>query len=171
MKPSMGPRLLLLRSLNIIGLGIACWGVACLAQQAISQKTITVRVLDGKTGEKVEPDNIEVRINRSQTAHIEWVKMNDDGTIGLQLPETATALSVRATYDGSTDYYVNCDMAKQKVTAGESWYPVRDILTDGLVIPNDCVKPKDAGKVKADAKPGELVLYVRKRNWKEQALQ
>jgi 5-hydroxyisourate hydrolase-like protein (transthyretin family) len=169
MNPSIVPRPFFQRSLNIVGLGIACLGVACLAQ-AVSQK-ITVRVLDGKTGEKIEPDNIEVRINRSQTAHIEWVKMNDDGTIGLQLPEAATALSVRATYDGSTDYYVNCDMAKQKDTAAESWYPVRDILTDGLVIPNDCVKAKDAGKVKVDAKPGELVLYVRKRNWKEQALQ
>jgi hypothetical protein len=141
------------------------------AQPAPAQEKIAIRVLDGKTGEKIQPDNIEVRINRQQTPHIEWVKMNDDGTTELLLPENATALFVRATYANSTDYYVNCDMARQKDTAAESWYPVKDIVADGLVIPNDCVKGKSAEKVKADAKPGELVLFVRKKNWKEQALQ
>jgi hypothetical protein len=29
---------------------------------------------------------------------------------------------------------------------------------------------KDAAKVRGEVKPGEFVLFVRKRNWKEQAL-
>ncbi len=145
--------------------------LTCFAQQGQVQKKFTVRVLDGKTGEKVSPNNLEVRINRQQTYHVEWVKLEDDGTIELMLPENATAVSVRATYANSTDYYVNCDMAKQKNTTADGWYPVGDILTDGLVIPNDCVKPKDAAKVKVDPKPGEFVLFVRKRNWKEEAMQ
>ncbi len=149
----------------------ACASMACLAQQSQVQKKLTVRVLDGKTGEKVAPNNIEVRINRQQTYHIEWVKLNDDGTAELTLPESATAVSVRATYANSTDYYVNCDMAKQKDTTADGWYPVGDIITGGLVIPNDCVKPKDAAKVKVDPRPGEFVLFVRKRNWKEEAMQ
>ncbi len=148
-----------------------CAGVVCLVPRVEAQKQITVKVLDGKTAEKISPDNVEVRINRQQSAHIEWVKLNDDGTILLTLPDTATAVSVRATYANSTDYYVNCDMAKQKDPSAESWFPVSDIITDGLVIPNECVRPKDADKVKVDRKPGEFVLFVRKRNWKEQALQ
>jgi len=148
-----------------------CSGLSLLIQPASAEKKITVRVLDGKTGEKVEPDNIEARINRLQSLHIEWVKMKDDGTIELLLPDNATALSVRATYANSLEYYVNCDMAKQKDTFAETWYPVKDILTDGLVIPDECVKGKNAAKVKVDPKPGELVLFVRKKNWKEEALQ
>lgn len=158
------------RSIDLM-LFTACLGILFLVQPAGAQQKITVRVLDGKTGERIRPDNLEARINRQQTAHIEWVKIQDDGTAELLLPESATALYVRATYAESTDYYVNCDMAKQKDTSAESWYPVKDILSEGLVIPNDCVKAKDAAKVKTDPKPGELVLYVRKRNWKEQALQ
>jgi len=158
------------RSIDLM-LFIVCIGVSFLVQPAGAQEKITVRVLDGKTGERIRPDNLEARINRQQIAHIEWVKLNDDGTADLRLPATAIALFVRATYADSTEYYVNCDMAKQKDTLSESWYPVKDILSEGLVIPNDCVKGKDAGKVKTDPKPGELVLYVRKLNWKEQSLQ
>jgi hypothetical protein len=148
----------------------ACAGLA-LVPQAWAQKKITVKVLDGKTGEKISPNNIEVRINRQSSYHVEWIKLNDDGTAELTLPDNATSVSLRATYGNSTEYYVNCDMAKQKDTAADSWYPVGDIISDGLVIPNECVRSKDAAKVKVDPTPGAFVLFVRKRNWKEQALQ
>ena|SRR5581483_3287673 len=148
----------------------ACAGLA-LVPQAWAQKKITVKVLDGKTGEKISPNNIEVRINRQASYHVEWVKLNDDGTAELNLPDSATSVSLRATYGNSTEYYVNCDMAKQKDTAADSWFPVGDIITDGLVIPNECVRAKDAAKVKVEPTPAEFVLFVRKRNWKEQALQ
>ena len=146
-------------------------GVACFAQQGPAQKQITVKVLDGKTGEKITPDNLEVRINRQSAYHVEWVKLNDDGTAQVTLPENATAISVRATYGNSTEFYVNCDMAKQKDTTAESWFPLADIIVDGLVIPNECARAKEAAKVKVDPTPGEFVVFVRKRNWKEQALQ
>ena len=42
-----------------------------------------------------------------------------------------------------------------------------DILTKGVVAPDDCVKPKDAEKVKVTPNPDEFVLFVRKRNWRE----
>lgn len=160
----------MIRPMGRLPLFAAFLGIVFLILPANAQKKISVRVLDGKTGDKIHPDNLEARINRLETLHLEWVKLNDDGTTELVLPDTATALSVRATYANSTEYYVNCDMAKQKDTSAETWYPVKDILTDGLVIPNECVKAKEAAKVKVDAKQGELVLYVRKKNWKEQAL-
>jgi hypothetical protein len=139
--------------------------------QAQSVKIITIKVRDGRTGEAVTPSNIQVRFNHQSEARGNWVDQKDDGTIEVKLPDDAKAISVRGTYLDSTEYFVNCDMAKQKNSAAESWYPVSDILTSGIAIPNDCVKPKDAGKVKADPKPGEFILFVRKRNWKEQELE
>jgi hypothetical protein len=88
----------------------------------------------------------------------------------VKLPQDAKVISVRATYLDSTEYFVNCDVAKQRDSSAESWYPLTDIVTSGLAIPNDCARVKDAAKVRGEVKPGEFVLFVRKRNWKEQAL-
>ncbi|MGA8668679.1 MAG: hypothetical protein WB679_02320 [Terracidiphilus sp.] len=132
-------------------------------------RVITIKVRDGKTGASVTPSNIHVRFNHQGEASGNWVDQKDDGTIEVRLPVDAKAITVRATYENSMEYFVNCDMAKQKDSTADSWYPVSDILTAGIAIPNDCVRPKDADKVKADAKPGEFVLFVRKRNWKEEA--
>lgn len=148
------------RSLLAVGMTIAC-----MASVSYAQKRVVLRVLDGRTGEKVSPDNIEVRINRQQTSHIEFVKIGDDGAIELTLPDNATALSLRATYDGSMDYYVNCDVAGQKDTSVQTWFPVDDVLKNGLVMPNECRKTKDMQP--ATAKPGEFVLYVRKRGLRD----
>jgi len=130
-------------------------------------KTITIRFVDGKTGEAIKPSNIQIRLDRQQTSHDQWVKQNDDGTANFVVPESATDMSVHATYDNSTEYYINCDSAKQKDTSAEHWYVVSEILTAGVVTPNGCGKPKDADKLKVDPKPGEFVLFVRQRNWRE----
>jgi hypothetical protein len=147
---------------------LVCGGAVCGVLQAQAGKTISIKVLDGRTGEAVSPSNVHVRFNHEPDVRGDWVDQKDDGTIEVRLPADAKAISVRATYDGSTEYFVNCDVAKQKNTTQDSWYPVTDILTSGIAIPNDCAKPKDVDKVKIEAKPGELVLFVRKRNWKEQ---
>ncbi len=142
----------------------ACAVMAGFARQGHAQKKITVRVLDGRNGEKINPDNVEVRINRQQASHIEFVKINDDGTAALTLPANTTALSLRATYDNSMEYYVNCDVARQKDTSLETWFPVDDVVKDGLVMPDECKKSKDFEKSSLSAKPGEFVLFVRKRS-------
>lgn len=134
---------------------------------AQTAKKITVRVLDGHTGEKITPDNIEVRVNRQNALHIEYVKLNDDGTADLTLPQSAESFSVRATYGNSLDYYINCDVSKQKDTSAPTWFPLADVLTGGIVMPNDCATPKEAKKLEIKAKPGEFVLVVRKHNWRD----
>ena len=148
---------------------MACIGASVGLLQAQIGRTITIKIRDGKTGEKVTPSNVQVRFNHQSEARGNWVDQKEDGTIQVNLPDDAKAISVRATYLDSTEYFVNCDVAKQKDSSIESWYPVTDIVTSGIAIPNDCIKPKDAGKVSTDVKPGEFVLFVRKRNWKEQA--
>jgi hypothetical protein len=134
--------------------------IACLAMPSLAQKKIVVRIFDGRNGEKISPDNVEVRINRQQASHIEFVKLNDDGTVELTLPDNATALALRATYGNSMDYYVNCDVAKQKNTSTMTWFPIDDVLKSGIVMSDECRKAKDMEP--ATAKPGEFVLYVRK---------
>jgi hypothetical protein len=138
---------------------LVCTGFACNVLHAQTARTITIRVLDGKTGLVISPSNLQVRFKHQ----------NDDGTIEVKIPDGATALSIHATYDNSTSYYVNCDVARQKDASIESWYPVADILTQGIKMPNECGKAKDAAKLKVEVKPGEFVLFVRKRNWWEAA--
>lgn len=136
---------------------------------AQDRKTITLRVLDGKTGEKVTPDNIKVSFKNNSKIDTTWVKLGDDDKAEVRIPAGATVIALKATYDASTSYYVDCDVARQKKTTEETWYPIADILSAGLKIPNDCVKPKDADKVTVDVKPGEFVLFVRKKKWTEDA--
>ena len=150
---------------------VLCTGAMSGMLRAQATKTIILKLRDGKTGEAVTPSNVQVRFNHQTDAHGDWVDQKDDGTIEVKLPSDAKVIAVHATYDSSTEYYVNCDMAKQKDPTAASWYPVTDILASGISIPNDCVKPKDADKAKVDAKPGELIVFVRKHNWKEQVMQ
>lgn len=143
--------------------------IALHAQAAATAKTIiTIKLRDGKTGQAVDASNVNVRFNHQSEAGGNWVDQKEDGIIEVTLPRDARVIAIRTTYMNSLEYYVSCDVAKQKNVDAETWYPVADILAGGLAIPNDCVRPKDADKVKIDPKPGELILFVRKRNWKEQ---
>jgi hypothetical protein len=134
-------------------------------------KIIIVKVRDGKTGDSVTPSNVQVLFDHQTDATGRWVDQKDDGTIEVKVPAGAKVLAVRATYQNALEYYVKCDVAKQKDTGQDSWYPVDEILSSGISAPNDCVKSKAADKAKVEARPGEFVLFVRKRNWKEQALE
>jgi len=40
-------------------------------------------------------------------------KNHDDGTVDVTLPSDARELSVKATYDMSTETYINCEIAKE----------------------------------------------------------
>jgi hypothetical protein len=102
-----------------------------------------------------------VRVNHEETVHANWVVQNEDGTGKLTLPPEAAVFTIQGTYDNSTEVYVNCDAASGKADTIDHWYTVSDILTVGFVAPNGC------GKVKAAAKPGEFVFYVRRPNWRE----
>jgi hypothetical protein len=144
---------------------MAALGASIFAQDT---KSVTVRVLDGKTGHPIAPTGFQVRIDHLQAVHGDWVKGNEDGSGELTLPIDASAITMHFSYQSNMTVYVNCDSAKQKDMIGDLWYSVLDIMEKGIVAPNTCVNPKNAAKVKVpEAKPGEIVFFVRPQNWIE----
>ena len=136
---------------------------------AQTAKTVIVRVLDGKTGKPLLASGYLVRVDRQQTVHADWVTQNEDGSGKLTVPGSASLLSIQATYDDSTETYVNCDATIGKALPVDRWYAISEILTSGVVAaPNGCGKPRDAAKVKPVAKPGEFVILVRRMSTREQ---
>jgi hypothetical protein len=139
------------------------------AQTAAS---ITVRMLDSKTGHLIATSNFLVRVNHLQEQHGDWIKQNEDGTGNLTLPANSEVISVHATYDSATHVYANCDADKDHGSADHAaaldrWYPVAQILSAGVVAPNECVGKKVPERLQVVAKPGEFVFFVRPLNARE----
>ena len=140
---------------------IACVTAFCVPLHAQTVNSISIRLLDGKTGLPVKASNFLPKVDRYDTLHNDWVHMNDDGTVIVTLPADAKELSVKATYNGSMDTYINCDAAKESDRERDIWYSISDILKSGVVAPNQC------SKTYYTAKPGEFVFFVRKRDWRD----
>lgn len=142
---------------------IAVCGSLC----AESARTISLKVYDGKTGHPVVPTGYQVYVDHQSMMHGDWVKQNDDGTAELTIPADASSVALHLAYDDSMEIYVNCDADRNAF--GDVWYSVPQIMTKGLVSANSCGKAKVNEKYKTTAGPGELILFVRERNWKERA--
>ena len=136
----------------------ACIVAICAQLHAQDAKLITVQLRDGKTGAPITPSNFLLRVDHFDTIHSEWVKIYDNGTVLVRVPDDANVVSLQATYGSGMSTYINCDAAKQKDKEKASWYPIDLILKSGLVAPNEC------GKTQYSAKPGEFIFFVRKRN-------
>jgi hypothetical protein len=135
------------------------------ALHAQDTKTITLKVFDGRTGHPVMPTGFQVRADHLKAIHNDWVKQNDDGTAELTIPSDAHEISIHLAYDASMEIYVNCDA--QKNTFGDVWYLVPQIMSEGMVMANGCGHTKVNEKYKTSALPGELILFVREKNWFE----
>lgn len=134
---------------------------ASLSGQDTDQEpnTIHVSLRDGRTGLPVKASNYMVRVDHNDTLHSEWVHIADDGTVTLTIPADAKEISMKATYDMSTETYINCDAAKESDKERDVWYSISDIMKTGVVAPNEC------SKTSYKAAPGEFLFFVRKRNW------
>jgi hypothetical protein len=130
----------------------------CVSLHAQTGKTISIQLRDGRSGKLIAPSNFLLRVDRHDTVRNEWLKMNDDGTAAVTIPDDIKEISLQATYDSGMEYYVNCDAAKLGNQDRVIWYPVDMIMKTGVVTPNECGKPGYA------AHPGEFVVFVRKRN-------
>lgn len=144
--------------------GLLGW---CGALHAEPVKTITIKVFDGKTGRPVVPTGFQVRVDHLTMQHPDWVKPNDDGTAVLSVPAETSVVALQLAYDASMEIYINC--AADKYLIGDVWYPVSEIMTKGFVAANSCSKAKVNEKYKTTAVPGELILFVREKNWRERA--
>jgi hypothetical protein len=152
---------------------LLCMAAFCGALCAQTGKTITLRMIDGKSGRLIATTNFLVRIDHLETVHANWVTMNEDGTGKLALPGDASLLSIHASYDNAISTYVNCDSNKDSKAStqgyvSDRWYSVSDILTKGIVAPNDCIGKKVPEKLQLFAKPGEFVFFVRQMTKREE---
>lgn len=142
--------------------------VLCGSLPGQDTKSIVVRVLDGRTGHPIAPTGFQVRIDHLKAVHSDWAKPNEDGSAEITLPMDASAITMHFSYDSNMTVYVNCDSVNRKEMIGDLWYSVLDVLEKGTIVPNDCLNPKKAAKFKApEQKPGELVYFVRPKNWHE----
>jgi hypothetical protein len=146
-----------------------CATALCGLLRAQTDRAITIRMIDGKTGKLIVASNYLVRIDHIPAVHANWVVQNEDGSGKLTLPRTAALLSIQGTYDKAEELYSNCDAAHDKDKTVDYWYDLATILASGVAAPNNCVKPREADKLKVAVKPGEFIFYVRKKNMFEQA--
>jgi len=143
------------------------------APPGVAPKVITLRMIDGRTGKPIATSDFIVRINHEKTPHNNWVEENEDGTGKVTLPANAETISIHATYDGTTQTYVNCDSSAARTSAQQPaplahWYTVAGILSSGVVAQNNCIGKKVPDKLQVVAEPGQFVFFVRKLNPKEQ---
>lgn len=138
--------------------------------ETAAPKTITITMLDGKTGKPMVPDNYIVRFNHLNAIHSELLKLNDDGTGIVSVPDNATFISVQGTYRGSMEIYVNCDAGMEKDTSTLHWYSIAEIESTGVTAANECYKGKYANPA-ITSKPGQFTFFVREGNWREKALE
>jgi hypothetical protein len=137
--------------------------VVCGSLWAESAKTITLKIYDGKTGHPIVPTGYQVYVNHESLMHGDWVKQHDDGSAEMTVPGNTSAVALHLAYDDSMEIYVNCDADRNAF--GDVWYSVPQIMTKGLVSANSCGKAKANAKYKTTAAPGELILFVREKNW------
>jgi hypothetical protein len=146
------------RTMSHLAWIFAAWiFAACAILPAQDTKTITVEIRDGRTAALITPSNLLMRVDHSDALHIEWVKMNDDGTITATFPGDVKEISFQATYDEGMSTYINCDVSKQGDKERQVWYPVDRVVSSGVVTPNEC------SRTTLKEKPGKFVLFVRKR--------
>ena len=150
---------------KIASLLFVCAAAASIAQHPEPTKTITLKIFDGKTGHPIQATGYQVRVDHQQTIHNDWAKQNEDGSAEITLPADAHDVSIHLAYDNSMEIYVNCDAPKNEF--GDVWYLVPKIVTQGVVTENGCGHSKANEKFKTTAGPGELIMFVREKNWKE----
>ena len=138
---------------------VAALVVCCGSLPAQTPKSITIRVLDPHTGKALVTSSVLIRVDHQKTVHANWVALNEDLTGKATLPADAALLAAQASYDNTMELYINCDSVKDNPPTGPHWYKLSDILATGVVAANGCSKRTAA------AKPGEFILFARRKNW------
>ncbi len=135
--------------------------IMCTPSNAQTDRTITIRMLESKTGTVVKPTKFQVNVNTKDYSQLVSITPDKDGLGQLVVKGDVTMLSIQATYEPGDHVFVNCDSAKDTLSFLTHWYDIPPIFASGTVAPNRC------SKLKAEAKPGEFVFFIRPMNWYE----
>jgi hypothetical protein len=148
--------------LALVVFGIA--GVCCAANAQPDTRVITIRLLDSQSGQPIVPvpgDNgISIIVNENGanprlTAHV-----NPQGVWEVKVPADVTKVQFDTPAGPDGFGYVFCDGTKFRPSSPPV-YSVADILNAGAEPNNHCSKRF------AQAKPGEIIFFVRRPNWHE----
>jgi hypothetical protein len=138
--------------------------LACSSLSAQTERTITIRLLDSQTGQPIVPvagnSGINVTVNEDTANPQLKAHVVKDGVWELQVPQDVEKVQFDSPAGPDGWGYVYCDSSKLHPQKWPS-YSVAEILNPGVEAPNRC------NKRFAQAKPGEIILFVRRPNWVE----
>ncbi len=154
------------RSRGFLLLVLLVCAVLLRAQNPPAARTITIRMYDARSGRQLVPSNFLVRFDHQDDIHNETLRIDDDGAGQITIPAGTSFLAVEGTYDRSMEVYINCDTGMERDDRRLHWYSIADILSTGVIAPNECFKGKYE-RPRLDVKPGEFVFYVRQHNWRD----
>ena len=137
----------------------------CGAVQAqTDSRTITIRLLDSQTGQAIVPipgDNgISITVNENSANPRLTAHANPQGLWQVTVPADVTKVQFDTPAGPDGFGYVFCDGSKFRPSSLPV-YLVADILSTGVEPNNHCSKRF------AQAKPGEIIFFVRRPNWHE----
>ena len=118
----------------------------------LQAEPLSVRVVNGKTGRPVSDETLQVWVDQ---VHGDAIQLHTDqnGVGHLNLPQSASLII-------SSNLYLDCRNSKKAETLRPA-YLVSEILTKGTSGTNKC------GHLNVQARPGELLFFVRPEHWWE----
>jgi hypothetical protein len=144
----------------LLGLVVVCGAV--YAQPG--SRVVTIRLLDSQTGQPVAPvpgDNgISIIVNENSGNPRLTARVNPQGVWQVVVPEDVSKVQFDTPAGPDGFGYVFCDCTKFRPSSPPA-YLVADILNAGAEPNNHCSKRF------AQAKPGEIIFFVRRPNWHE----
>ena len=132
---------------------LLCLGLLLLSCTAEAQEEtvlVHIKLIDGRTGKPMKHE--EIGLEDGANYRELSVRTNEFGVASLNIRRNAVILT------HNTNSYVNC--ADEAGGLIHNDFKVSQILTNGIVQP--VIQPNLCGKASGVAKPGELILFVRR---------
>lgn len=149
---------------RIGGLFLVVAGMCGVLHAQPDARVITIRLLDSQTGQPIVPipgDNgISITVNENSANPRLTARVNPQGVWDVRVPADVTKVQFDTPAGPDGFGYVFCDGSKFRPSSPPV-YSVADILTPGVEPKNHCSKRF------GQAKPGEIIFFVRRPNWHE----
>jgi hypothetical protein len=153
-----------IRKLAVFAALVIWVAAACHSVSAQSERTFIIRLFDSQTGQPVAPipgDNgISITVNENTASPHLTARVNKDGVWEAHVGPDVEKVQIDTPAGPDGFGYVFCDCSKFHPATLPS-YSVAEILKTGVEASNKCSKRF------TQAKPGEIVFFVRRPNWHE----